>query len=130
ERQLGVAEWQTLMPVAFWKQWTIKFFVTWLTAVVIGLALPITILFYKTGELEKIGSTDFMQAAPVLMAASFGFIAITLYVSSLCNSGLKALMAAMFVNVFVFYLAIQMFEVYSTFIWRLGIFSYEFWGEP
>jgi hypothetical protein len=130
ERQLGVAEWQTLMPVAFYKQWMIKFFATWSTAVVVGLALPITALFYKTGELEKIGGTDFFQVAPVFIAASFGFVALTLYVSSICNSGLKALIAAILVNVCAAYIAIQMFDAYSTFIRRLGIFSRDLWAEP
>jgi len=121
ERQLGVAEWQTLMPVAFWKQWTIKFVVTWLSALVAGVMLPLLILFLKTDELQKIGSGDFFQVGGVFIVASLGFITITLYVSSLCNSGLKALIAAILVNIGVAYMMIQFFDAYSTLLWTDGI---------
>jgi hypothetical protein len=120
ERQLGVAEWQTLIPVAFWKQWTIKFFVTWLSALVAGVILPLLILYLRTDELKKV-SSDFLQVGGVFVVASLGFITITLYVSSLCNSGLKALIAAILVNIGVAYMMIQFFDAYSTLLWNNGI---------
>jgi hypothetical protein len=120
ERQIGTAEWQVALPVAFWKQWLIKLSATWLLAFVVGLLLPIAVLFYKTGELQKIENLDSLTAIPALAAGSFLFVAVTMYVSSLCNSGLKAVMAAMVVNVSVAYAIGQLFMRYTSFLWTSG----------
>ena len=40
ERQLGTAAWQNLMPVAAWKQWTVKVGVVLLLALTLGAGLP------------------------------------------------------------------------------------------
>lgn len=120
ERQIGTAEWQVVLPMAFWKQWLMKFSVTWLLAFVVGLMLPIAVLFYKTGELQEIENLDSLTATPILAAGSFLFVAVTMYVSSLCNSGLKAVMAAMVVNVLVAYMLTQSFLGYTNFLWTSG----------
>lgn len=79
ERQLGTHEWQTLLPVAAWQQWSVKL------AIVLGLALTVSV------------------GVPILLAAggasvqawhvgAIAFLAVgSLYVSSLCRSGLQAL---------------------------------------
>jgi hypothetical protein len=120
ERQLGTAEWQVVMPMGFWKQWLIKLSTTWTLAFVVGLMLPIAVLFYKTGELQKIENLDSLTAIPILAAGSFLFVAVTMYVSSLCDSGLKAVMAAMLVNVLAAYMIAQSFMGYTNFLWTSG----------
>ncbi len=79
ERQLGTHEWQTLLPVATWQQWVVKL------VIVVGLALTISV------------------AVPTVLAAggasvqawhvgAITFLAVgSLYISSLCRSGLHAL---------------------------------------
>lgn len=79
ERQLGTHEWQTLLPIATWKQWSVKL------AIVLSLALTVSV------------------GVPILLAAGavgvrawhIGVIALltvgSLYISSLCRSGLHAL---------------------------------------
>lgn len=79
ERQLGTHEWQTLLPVATWQQWSVKL------VIVVGLALMVSV------------------AVPTMLAAggarvvpwhvgTITFLAVgSLYISSLCRSGLHAL---------------------------------------
>jgi len=79
ERQLGTHEWHTLLPIATWQQWGVKL------AIVLGLAVTVSV------------------AVPILLAAGavgvrawhIGVIALlavgSLYISSLCRSGLHAL---------------------------------------
>jgi hypothetical protein len=123
EHQLGVAEWQILIPIAFWKQWTIKIVVTWLTAFIFGLVLPVAALFLKTGELEKLFVPAFLPDLPVFIAASFGFTIVTLYLSTLCRSSLKALIASIFVNIFIASIAIKAFGSYSKYLGTEGVLA-------
>jgi hypothetical protein len=111
ERQMGTAEWQTLVPVAFWKQWLIKFAVTWGLAVVVGMALPITVLVFKLGDFQKLGINDGLLEALIFLSASL-LVVITLYISSLCNSGLKALLTALLVSALTAFAISQLFDFY------------------
>lgn len=79
ERQLGTHQWQTLLPIATWQQWSVKL------AIVLGLALTVSV------------------AVPTMLAAgeasvrawhvgAITFLAVgSLYISSLCRSSLHAL---------------------------------------
>jgi hypothetical protein len=120
ERQMGTVEWQVLLPIAYWKQWIVKYFTTWGVAVVFGFILPLWIWSAKTGELRKAVGPDLMEIAPIFAAATFGVVTVTLYVSSLCNSGVRAVMASAVVNLFAAYLLIQSFEGYTNFLWKNG----------
>jgi hypothetical protein len=118
ERQLGTAEWQTLLPVAAWKQWLIKFVTTFGLAAVVGVVLPLLLLGYKTNELHRLDEVQFRRALMVFAACLFMFTVVTMYVSSLCSSGLKAVMSAVWVNVLGAYLVTQLFLGYAQFLWR------------
>jgi hypothetical protein len=118
ERQLGIAEWQVLLPVAFWRQWVMKFFVTYSLAAIVGVALPLILLRYKTNELRNLEGVDLLPLVTVFGASLLMFVVITMYVSSLCSSGIKAVMAATWVNVLAAYLIGQSFEAYVTFLWK------------
>lgn len=79
ERQLGTHEWQTLLPIATWKQWSVKL------SLVLGLALTVSV-----------GVPTVLAAGAVSVRAwHIGVVALlavgSLYISSLCRSGLHAL---------------------------------------
>ena len=79
ERQLGTHEWQTLLPIATWKQWSVKL------AILLSLALTVSV-----------GVPTLLAAGEVgIRAWHLGVIALltigSLYISSLCRSGLHAL---------------------------------------
>jgi hypothetical protein len=74
ERQLGTLEWQSLLPVASWKQWMLKAGVVFGLVSLLGIALPAII----------------MGAVPVLFITT-----LSLYVSSLSTSGVRAMVATL-----------------------------------
>jgi hypothetical protein len=117
ERQLGTAEWQALLPIAPWKQWLIKFVTTFGLAAICGIVLPLLLLGYKTEELRRLHEVDFKRALMVFAACLFMFTVMTMYVSSLCNSGLKAVMTAVWVNLLGGYLVMHLFVGYTHFLW-------------
>ncbi len=79
ERQMGTLEWQTLLPVAAWRQFAVKVAVALSLSLVLALGLPVLL---AGGEL----SVSIWHAGAVLLL-TIG----SLYVSSLCGSGLKAM---------------------------------------
>jgi len=82
ERELGTLEWQVLMPMAAWKQWAVK------VGTVLGLA---AVLSWFIPVLLANGRVSFNAGhAVVILFLTAG----SLYVSSLCRSGLRALIAA------------------------------------
>ena len=85
ERHLGTAQWQLLLPMASWKQWVVK------AATALGLAmlpgsavLALLMGFVQRGHVQ-IGA-EFPACAMTLLLTT-----VSLYVSSLSTSGVKAL---------------------------------------
>jgi len=82
ERQLGTHEWQTLLPVATWQQWSVKLAIALSLAVTVSVVVP----------------TVLAAGAVGVRAWHIGVIALltvgSLYISSLCRSGLHALTLA------------------------------------
>jgi hypothetical protein len=78
ERQLGTLDWQTLLPMAAWKQWSVKVAAAGSLALVLSLGLPALLRDLPVDALLSL-------AFPVL-AVTFG----SLYVSSLSTNGLWA----------------------------------------
>ncbi|MDP2054319.1 MAG: hypothetical protein Q8L75_11835 [Acidobacteriota bacterium] len=79
ERQLGTHEWQTLLPVATWQQWSVKL------VIVVGLALTVSV---AVPTMLAAGAAD----VRAWHAGTITFLAVgSLYISSLCRSGLHAL---------------------------------------
>lgn len=78
ERQLGTHEWQALLPIAGWQQWMVKLGTT------LGLALLVSVVMPTLMAGSSRGNS--VHAGVVLLLA-IG----SLYVSSLCRSGLQAL---------------------------------------
>ena len=107
ERQLGTLEWQMILPVATWKQWAVKSGVALSLAMLLAFALPALLVSINPTNMGIHRDSDFLRlyiAVPILL-----FTAGSLYVSSLCSSGLKALLMSLpaalgvvlFVNVIV-----------------------------
>ena len=79
ERQLGTHEWQTLLPVATWQQWSIKL------GIVVGLALTVSVAVPTALAAGAVGVRAWHVGAIAFLAVG------SLYISSLCRSGLHAL---------------------------------------
>jgi hypothetical protein len=87
ERQLGTRDWQHLMPIAAWKQWTVKVAVAMSLAAALGVGLPAAVSTLVPAI--RLGTRD-LETLPYV------FVALTawgLYVSSLSSSGIRALLA-------------------------------------
>ena len=87
ERQLGTLDSQIVLPMSAARQWLIKCGVVFGLVVVLGLALPALLGVLKP-SVEPM-RMNWTFAATVVVAAAVG-----LYASSLCGSGLKALLIA------------------------------------
>lgn len=78
ERQMGTLEWQSLLPIAAWKQWVVKAGVALTLAVLLTFGLPL--LLTRDG----LGMSPWFAGMVVFLTAG------SLYVSSLSDSGAKA----------------------------------------
>jgi hypothetical protein len=79
ERHLGTLAWQTLLPVAAWRQFAVKVAVAMTLSLLLAFVLPVAL---ARGEL----SFRWLHAAGMLVLTIGG-----LFVSSACRSGLQAL---------------------------------------
>ena len=92
ERQLGTLNWQVLMPVSAWQQWTVKGLVVCGLCLLLGFVLPWTL--ESTMWLPSdVGS--FRAAGSGMPIALIGLAMASLYVSSASNGGLRALVASL-----------------------------------
>ena len=89
ERQIGTLESQILLPIAAWKQWAVKVGVIFGLAIVLALGLPALLL--RFGGLVRPASTMSLMAAPSAITIVIIATTVSLYVSSLCRSALRAL---------------------------------------
>jgi ABC-type transport system involved in multi-copper enzyme maturation permease subunit len=92
ERQLGTIESQLLLPMALWQQWMVK------VTVAVGLALLMTI--GVPAALVSLGpwAPQFHRAAIASRGMAIAAVVLTsagLYVSSLCTSGVRALVLSL-----------------------------------
>jgi hypothetical protein len=89
ERQIGTLEWQVLLPIAAWKQWAVKVGAVFGLAIALAFGLPIVLLYF--GGLVRPTSTLSLIAARSAITIVILATAVSLYVSSLCRSNLRAL---------------------------------------
>ncbi len=97
ERQIGTLEWQVLLPMATWKQWAVKVGTT------LGLAGLLSFGFPVVLAAGHVGVNAWHAGAIILLTTG------SLYVSSLCRSGLRALMVSAPVM-----LALSVLSLYSA----------------
>jgi hypothetical protein len=79
ERQIGTLQWQVLLPMAAWQQWVVKVSTALGLAAVVSFGVPILLAGGHVGF--SAWHAGFILA----------LVAGSLYVSSLCDSGLRAL---------------------------------------
>lgn len=89
ERQIGTLEWQVLLPMAAWKQWAVKVSVLFGLSLVLALGLP-TVLVSVTRLIWGIDPVSPLRPGAALVAFIILLTSGSLYVSSLCRSGLSA----------------------------------------
>ena len=85
ERHLGMLESQVLMPVSMMRQWAVKAGVVFGLCVLLAMALPAALIWISEGARFVRVNVPFLTL--VILLAGVG-----LYVSSLSNSGVKALL--------------------------------------
>jgi len=93
ERHLGTLEWQLLLPISSLRQWMVKVGTALAVILALGVALPIALAWM----LPPAPGPLFLGALPSPpMAATAGVLlgCVSLYVSSLVSSGLRALLIA------------------------------------
>jgi hypothetical protein len=126
ERQLGVLGWQTLLPIAAWKPWTVKASVALLLTV--GLVFGLPALMSRLPDSTELIAGEL--SSPIAWSYVFALVAIavsSLYVGSLCTNGLRALVISMPVALAVVQFAILGYRgAYGTFAQRLQYL----WSQP
>ena len=89
ERQLGTLEWQVLMPLRGWIQWSIKVGVAVTLALLLSVALPAVYAYLHPG----LNPRQLLQ--PMIAALVMLITACSLYISSLCRTALWALLMSL-----------------------------------
>ncbi len=116
ERQLGTSEWHTLLPMSARTQWTVKAGTALGVAVVVGLGVPMLL-----SSLARWSGIHVDVPSPLQGQAGFvviGLTVVSLYVSSLCTSGLRALVWSLLAAFGVLTLASRVLTL--TFELRIG----------
>jgi beta-lactamase class A len=90
ERQLGTAEWHALLPMATWKQWAAKIAVAAALTWALAVAVPAVAVWIAPPP-----AVDFLPTLTTATLATLGLMVTGLYVSSLCRSGLWALLISL-----------------------------------
>lgn len=85
ERQLGTHGWQVLLPIATRTQWTVKVGTAIGLALLLGIGVPGLLL----ASIDPAGVMRFLSR-PGFAVAVTALTVVSLYVSSLCTSGLRA----------------------------------------
>jgi hypothetical protein len=89
ERQLGTLDWQALLPVAARTQWAVKLGVLFGLVLLLAVGLPLVLASLNPALNPKQLLRPEVSGAVIVMAAC------SLYVSSLCSTGLWALVMAL-----------------------------------
>jgi hypothetical protein len=90
ERQIDTLQSQLLLPMAASKQWAIKVGVVFASAIVLGIGLPaLLVSAARSAGVNSIPLTEWVISGVMLLATG------SLYISSLCRSGLWALVMSM-----------------------------------
>jgi hypothetical protein len=99
ERHLSTAQWQLLLPMASWKQWIVKAGTALGLAVLLAVALPALLMYLSDGHVR----INEWYACAVLLLTT-----VSLYVSSLSTSGVRALCLSVPVSLFVVFPALAL----------------------
>jgi hypothetical protein len=92
ERQLGTLEWQMLLPVSAARQWMVKAGTAIGLTLLLGFGLPLVLIATLPLVQRPYHLAQLVQPRQAVILVAF--TAGSLYVSSLCSSGLRALLAS------------------------------------
>jgi ABC-type transport system involved in multi-copper enzyme maturation permease subunit len=93
ERHMGTLEWQTLQPIPLHRQWAIKVSVVLSLGVIFGAVLPYALRLAVPAPGDPVAREVPMEALNATMVIAV-MTSISLYVSSLSSSGVRALVLA------------------------------------
>ena len=98
ERQHGTLDWQLLLPTPAWQQWMVKIGVTLALALLFGVGLPLLLIqLTPRASLPAIRMSGNLAVLIVLLTAS------SAYISSLCGSGVRAMVLSLPIGLAVAY---------------------------
>jgi hypothetical protein len=98
ERQLGVLESQLLLPMAFSTQWMAKIGITVGLSLLLAVGLPALLIVSRGGAVRI---NEWYACAILILAVT------SLYVSSLCSTGIRALLLSVLATPVVLLIAAQ-----------------------
>jgi hypothetical protein len=86
ERQLGTLAWQLHLPIPVWQQWAAKVVTTFSLALLLSSALPVLLV-------SVVWPTEgtFVDMSPIFFIVT---TAVSMYVSSLCATGVRAVVTS------------------------------------
>ncbi len=90
ERHLGTLPWQTLLPMAAWKQWMVKASTTIGLVMLFGIVLPLVLNWLQPAD-DNWRLSRWREPLLAVLVLTAG----SLYVSSLCTSGVKAMVMSL-----------------------------------
>ena len=98
ERQHGTLDWQLLQPTPAWQQWMVKIGVTLALALLFGVGLPLLLIqLTPHASVPAIRMSGNLAVLIVLLTAS------SAYISSLCSSGVRAMVLSLPIGMAVAY---------------------------
>ena len=90
ERHFGTLDWQVLLPIATWKQWAVKSGMALGLSLALAIGVPVLLTaIHPSGDDLRISAFDAVSVVALTISG--------IYVSSLCTSGLRALLASLVV---------------------------------
>lgn len=88
ERSFGTIEWHVMLPMAAWRQWAVKAGVVVVLTLLVGIGVPAVLGRFDPGSDEARFLARMWREAAVWLVV---LAACSVYVSSLCASGTRAL---------------------------------------
>jgi hypothetical protein len=118
ERRMGVIPSQVAHPISFKTQWLIKVAVSYFSALLFGVILPGAALLLRTDELKTLTPTTALAAAPLICGGVLLILSITIYVSSMSQNAIRAMLTTLFIMIISVIVLGAAYNAYSQHLWR------------
>jgi len=89
ERNWGTVGWQLTFPISVWKQSLVKLVVTYLTAVFLGLVIPLIVILAKNSVTNLVHG-DFATVLAVWLWGYLPVLSLVVFASSVSNNTMRA----------------------------------------
>jgi hypothetical protein len=117
ERRLGLIPSQVTHPISFRVQWLTKIAVSYMTAMLCGVALPCLALISKTDELKNLTASDLLTLSPLILGGPLLILSVTIYVSSISDNAIRAMLASLFVIIISTMAVGAAYNAYAQQLW-------------